>query len=173
MCHTAVLPVYSELKDRSQSKMQRVSHTAIGLSGLVYACTAVMSYLSFRDGTEANILDSFSQYYPQSYSCPLRVALVVTFILTVPVLCFPGRQCYCSLLHKFGYTTSPILPLGQHCALTGAIIGLVLLLALYVPGLQAVFGIVGATSSVSLLFLCPGLKQNVNNCTVHMHNVAM
>lgn len=157
MCHTAVMPVYAELKDRSQSKMQNVSHCAIGFSALIYACTAVMAYLSFRDGTEANILDSFSQYYPQSYSCSMRVALVATFILTVPVLCFPGRQCYCSLFHKFGYVESPRLPLGQHCALTAAIIGLVLVLALYVPGLQAVFGIVGATSSVSLLFLCPGL----------------
>ena len=48
------------------------------------------------------------------------------------------------------------LALHEHVAITGWLILAVLLLAIYVPNIEDVFAVVGATTATSLVFILPG-----------------
>ncbi|XP_049987242.1 sodium-coupled neutral amino acid symporter 1 [Alexandromys fortis] len=47
VCHPSVLPIYSELKDRSQKKMQMVSNISFFAMFVMYFLTAIFGYLTF------------------------------------------------------------------------------------------------------------------------------
>lgn len=169
VCHTTVLPAYAELRKRSKAKMQRVSHTAIGICWSVYGLTAVFGYLSFgsgavgddgvivRDdahGTEANLFDSFSDYDPKSRICVLRFLILLSFALIVPLLNYPARKSAIFILNR---GESADTSWGIFYSITFGYIGVVLLLALFIPNIKVVFGLVGSTTSVTLMFLLPGI----------------
>ena len=163
VCHTTVLPVYNELSFATRPRMQQVANSAIGACFLVYAVASIAAYLNFVGGTAPDILHSYDAWHPASYSCAMRTSLALTFALTVPLLAFPVRRNLCELRASLGAQlgdgaaacTSAELPLVSHLLLTGAIIAVVLALALVCPGITVVFGVVGATSSVALVFVLP------------------
>ena len=47
VCHTAVLPIYAELKHPSVPRMQKVANTSIGLCFLLYSLAALFGFLTF------------------------------------------------------------------------------------------------------------------------------
>ncbi|KAK2101694.1 hypothetical protein P7K49_019360, partial [Saguinus oedipus] len=53
VCHPSVLPIYSELKDRSQKKMQMVSNISFFAMFVMYFLTAVFGYLTFYASASA------------------------------------------------------------------------------------------------------------------------
>ena len=168
VCHTTVLPAYAELKERSKQRMQRVSHTAIFICWTVYGLTAIFGYLSFgssavvngklvRDdehATEANLFDSFSDYDPKSRICVLRFLILLSFALIVPLLNYPARKSAIFIINK---GKSAETSSGIFYTLTFSYIGVVLMLALFIPNIKVVFGLVGSTTSVTLMFLLPGI----------------
>lgn len=72
----------------------------------------------------------------------------------VPLINYPARV---SLTQLFFHKTAAQFSWPRHIALAVLVIGTLLCLALVVPTIEAVFGAVGATTSVSLVFVLPGL----------------
>ncbi|XP_012874168.1 PREDICTED: sodium-coupled neutral amino acid transporter 4 [Dipodomys ordii] len=58
VCHPEVLPIYSELKDRSRRKMQTVSNISITGMLVMYMLAALFGYLTFYE-LHWNFLESF------------------------------------------------------------------------------------------------------------------
>ncbi|KAJ9468266.1 Vacuolar amino acid transporter 2 [Diplonema papillatum] len=172
VCHTAVLPVYHELHTadsigrtrRSKSRIIYVVHAALMSAFTLYFCGALFGYLTFGGKTNQDLLTNYENAEPNApLSVTVRLLFVSAVLCSVPLLIFPCRR---SLGHLYeaicNLTGHPIAPPKtgvafwiQHCFITAAILAVMLLGALFVPHITTVFGAVGSTSSVALVFLLP------------------
>lgn len=153
LCHTAILPIYCELDRPSKSRMQNVTNVSISLSFLLYLISAVFGYLTFYSHVDSELLLSYGTYLPRDIMVmTVRLAILLSVLLTVPLIQFPARKAVVLLIYGERPFSWPI-----HIILTLIILGVVLLLAIFVPDIRNVFGIVGSTTSSCLLFVFPGV----------------
>ncbi|XP_076017746.1 putative sodium-coupled neutral amino acid transporter 6 [Genypterus blacodes] len=153
LCHTAILPIYCELDRPSKTRMQNVTNVSISLSFLVYMISAVFGYLTFYGHVNSELLQGYDLYMPRDVMViTVRLAMLVSVLLTVPVIHFPARKAVIVLVlgsRPFSWLV--------HIIATVAIVGVVLLFAIFVPDIRNVFGVVGSTTSTLLLFIFPGV----------------
>uniref|UniRef100_A0A1A7WAG6 Solute carrier family 38, member 6 n=1 Tax=Iconisemion striatum TaxID=60296 RepID=A0A1A7WAG6_9TELE len=153
LCHTAILPIYCELQRPSKSKMQNVSNIGIGLSFLLYFISALFGYLTFYGHVKSELLLGYDSYLLGDIMVmSVRVAILLSVLLTVPLIHFPARKAVILLL--FGGRS---FCWRIHIISTLIILSVVLMLAIFVPDIRNVFGIVGSTTSTCLLFIFPGI----------------
>uniref|UniRef100_A0A8C6P5Q6 Solute carrier family 38 member 6 n=1 Tax=Nothobranchius furzeri TaxID=105023 RepID=A0A8C6P5Q6_NOTFU len=153
LCHTAILPIYCELQRPSKSKMQNISNIGIGLSFLLYFISALFGYLTFYGHVKSELLLGYDYYLLGDIMVmSVRVAILLSVLLTVPLIHFPARKAMILLLfggRSFSWRI--------HIISTLIILSVVLMLAIFVPDIRTVFGIVGSTTSTCLLFIFPGI----------------
>uniref|UniRef100_A0AAY5KC91 Amino acid transporter transmembrane domain-containing protein n=1 Tax=Esox lucius TaxID=8010 RepID=A0AAY5KC91_ESOLU len=90
VCHPEVLPIYSELKDRSPRKMQNVSNLSILAMLVMYMLSALFGYLTFYENVEAELLHTFIKVYKfDTMLLLVRLAVLTAVTLTVPIVLFP------------------------------------------------------------------------------------
>ncbi|CAO2601149.1 Sodium-coupled neutral amino acid transporter 4 [Lemmus lemmus] len=151
VCHPEVLPIYSELKDRSRRKMQTVSNISITGMLMMYLLAALFGYLTFYGEVEDELLHAYSRVY--TFDTPLimvRVAVLVAVTLTVPIVLFPIRTSVITLLF-------PRRPFSwvKHFLIAAVIIALNNVLVILVPTIKYIFGFIGASSATMLIFILP------------------
>ncbi|XP_038400812.1 solute carrier family 38 member 6 isoform X3 [Canis lupus baileyi] len=153
LCHTSILPIYCELQSPSKKRMQNATHTAIALSFLIYFISALFGYLTFYDKVASELLQGYSIYLPRDVVI-LTVKLCILFavLLTVPLIHFPARK---ALMMMF-FSNFPFSWI-CHSLITLALNIIIVLLALYVPDIRNIFGVVGSSTSACLIFVFPGL----------------
>ncbi|KAM4625074.1 putative sodium-coupled neutral amino acid transporter 6 [Polymixia lowei] len=153
LCHTAVLPIYCELDRPTKKRMQNVTNVSISLSFMVYMLSALFGYLTFYAHVDSELLLSYDAYMPRDVMVmTVRLAILLAVLLTVPLIHFPARKAATMLLYE-GRPFSWLV----HIMATLVILGVVLLLAIFVPDIRNVFGVVGSTTSTCLLFVFPGI----------------
>ncbi|XP_019373920.1 PREDICTED: probable sodium-coupled neutral amino acid transporter 6 [Gavialis gangeticus] len=153
LCHTSVLPIYCELRSPSKSRMQNVTITGISLSFVIYFVSALFGYLTFYDKVDSELLQCYSKYLPHDIVIvTVKLGLLFAVLLTVPLIHFPARKAVMMIFFSH-------LPASwtRHILVTLALNATVVLLAMYVPDIRNVFGVVGSTTSTSLVFVYPGL----------------
>ncbi|XP_073939326.1 sodium-coupled neutral amino acid transporter 4 isoform X2 [Castor canadensis] len=151
VCHPEVLPIYSELKDRSRRKMQTVSNVSITGMLVMYMLAALFGYLTFYGDVEDELLHAYSKVY--TFDTPLlmvRLAVLVAVTLTVPIVLFPIRTSVTTLLF-------PKRPFSwiRHFLIAAIIIALNNVLVILVPTIKYIFGFIGASSATMLIFILP------------------
>uniref|UniRef100_A0A8D0GSH9 Solute carrier family 38 member 6 n=1 Tax=Sphenodon punctatus TaxID=8508 RepID=A0A8D0GSH9_SPHPU len=153
LCHTSVLPIYCELRRPSKSRMQNVTNTGIGLSFLVYFVSALFGYLTFYDKVDSELLQGYSRYLPHDLIITtVRLGILFAVLLTVPLIHFPARKAVVMVF--FSHLPFSLI---RHILVTLTLNTIVVLLAVYVPDIRHIFGVVGSTTSTCLLFVFPGL----------------
>ncbi|KAM4853682.1 solute carrier family 38 member 6 isoform 1-T1 [Thomomys bottae] len=153
LCHTSILPIYCELQSPSKKRMQNVTNTAIALSFLIYFISALFGYLTFYDKVESELLQGYSKYLPHDAAVmTVKLCILFAVLLTVPLIHFPARKALMLLL----FSSSPFSWI-RHSLVTLALNVIIILLAMYVPDIRNVFGIIGASTSTCLIFVFPGL----------------
>ncbi|KAG9336619.1 hypothetical protein JZ751_002966 [Albula glossodonta] len=153
LCHTAVLPIYCELHRPTKKKMQYVANVGISLSFLIYLVSALFGYLTFYEHVESELLLGYNQYLPRDVVVmSVRCAILLAVLLTIPLIHFPARKAVVMLIRGDRPFSWPC-----HVVVTIVLLAVVLLLAIYVPDIRNVFGVVGSTTSTCLLFVYPGL----------------
>ncbi|XP_046693797.1 probable sodium-coupled neutral amino acid transporter 6 isoform X2 [Silurus meridionalis] len=160
LCHTAVLPIYCELQRPTKQRMQKVANVSISLSFLVYLVSALFGYLTFYGQVDSELLRGYDVYLPHDVLVmSVRLAILLAVLLTVPLIHFPARKAMLTLFRgerPFSWLS--------HCVSTFVLIIIIELLAIYVPDIRNVFGVVGSTTSTCLLFVYPALFYlRVNN----------
>ncbi|XP_070576787.1 probable sodium-coupled neutral amino acid transporter 6 [Ptychodera flava] len=153
VCHTAVLPIYEELKSASRARMQNVVYVTISVCFTMYMLSALFGYLTFYDNVQTELLEGYMQYKPHdTLMLIVRLAVLVSVTLTVPLLHFPSRKALTLII-------APNKPFSWilHIVLTLCLLTLITTLAIFVPNIREVFGFAGATSSTSLVFILPAL----------------
>ncbi|XP_053088676.1 probable sodium-coupled neutral amino acid transporter 6 isoform X2 [Pangasianodon hypophthalmus] len=153
LCHTAVLPIYCELQRPTKRRMQNVANVSISLSFLVYLVSALFGYLTFYGQVDSELLRGYDVYLPRDVLVmSVRLAILLAVLLTVPLIHFPARKAVLTLFRgerHFSWLS--------HCVSTVVLLLIIELLAIYVPDIRNVFGVVGSTTSTCLLFVYPGL----------------
>ncbi|XP_077174999.1 solute carrier family 38 member 6-like isoform X2 [Paroedura picta] len=153
LCHTSVLPIYCELQSPSKSRMQKVANTGIGLSFLVYLLSALFGYLTFYDRVNSELLQGYSEYLPHdTLITTVKIGILVAVVLTVPLIHFPVRKAVTMVF--FSHLPFSVV---RHISITLALNAAVVLIAMYVPDIKHLFGVIGSTTSTCLLFVYPGL----------------
>ncbi|NXE89191.1 S38A1 protein, partial [Menura novaehollandiae] len=148
VCHPSVLPIYSELKDRSQKKMQLVSNISFFAMFLMYFMTAIFGYLTFYEGVQSDLLHKY-QSKDDILILTVRLAVIVAVILTVPVLFFTVRSSLFEMARKTKFH------LCRHVWVTFVLLVIINLLVIFIPSMKDIFGVVGVTSANMLIFILP------------------
>uniref|UniRef100_A0A7N4NPY4 Amino acid transporter transmembrane domain-containing protein n=1 Tax=Sarcophilus harrisii TaxID=9305 RepID=A0A7N4NPY4_SARHA len=149
VCHPEVLPIYTELRRPSQRRMQAVANMSIGAMFLMYGLTATFGYLTFFGHVEAEMLHMYSQ---DLLILCVRLAVLMAVTLTIPVVLFPIRRAIQQLLFPtkaFSWT--------RHGTIALVLLALVNVLVIFVPDIRDIFGVIGATSAPSLIFILPSI----------------
>ncbi|XP_071333116.1 sodium-coupled neutral amino acid transporter 3-like [Trachinotus anak] len=153
VCHPEVLPIYTELRDATKKRMQRVANVSILAMFVMYLLTALFGYLTFYGAVESELLHTYSRVGSRDVLilC-VRLAVLVAVTLTVPVVLFPIRRALLQILF-------PDKPFhwARHIAIAFCLIFVVNLLVIFVPSIRDIFGLIGATSAPSLIFILPGI----------------
>ncbi|XP_051544419.1 sodium-coupled neutral amino acid transporter 4-like [Myxocyprinus asiaticus] len=151
VCHPEVLPIYSELKDRTQRKMQAVSNLSILAMLVMYLLSALFGYLTFYDHVEAELLHTFTKVYKfDTLLLLVRLAVLTAVTLTVPIVLFPIRSSVITLCFS-GKTFSWI----RHFIIAAAILAFNNLLVIFVPTIRDIFGFIGSSAATMLIFILP------------------
>uniref|UniRef100_A0A4W4DXG4 Amino acid transporter transmembrane domain-containing protein n=1 Tax=Electrophorus electricus TaxID=8005 RepID=A0A4W4DXG4_ELEEL len=151
VCHPEVLPIFSELKDRSQKKMQNVSNLSILAMVIMYMLSALFGYLTFYDNVEAELLHTFIKVYKfDTMLLMVRLAVLTSVTLTVPIVLFPIRSSITTLLfagREFSWF--------RHILIAAAILAFNNLLVIFVPTIRDIFGFIGSSAATLLIFILP------------------
>ncbi|XP_064140413.1 sodium-coupled neutral amino acid symporter 1 isoform X2 [Loxodonta africana] len=148
VCHPSILPIYSELKDRSQKKMQMVSNISFFAMFIMYFLTAIFGYLTFYEGVHSDLLRNYHSE-DDILILTVRLAVIVAVILTVPVLFFTVRSSLFELAKKTKFN------LCRHILVTVILLVIINLLVIFIPSMKDIFGVVGVTSANMLIFILP------------------
>lgn len=148
VCHPSVLPIYSELKDRSQKRMQMVSNISFFAMFVMYFLTAIFGYFTFYENVSSDLLHKY-QSKDDILVLTVRLAVIVAVILTVPVLFFTVRSSLFELAKKTKFN------LCRHIFVTIILLVIVNLLVIFIPSMKDIFGVVGVTSANMLIFILP------------------
>uniref|UniRef100_A0A7N6BJW8 Solute carrier family 38 member 5a n=1 Tax=Anabas testudineus TaxID=64144 RepID=A0A7N6BJW8_ANATE len=153
VCHPEVLPIYTELRNATKKRMQNVANISILAMFIMYLLTALFGYLTFFGAVESELLHTYSRVDPLDVLilC-VRLAVLVAVTLTVPVVLFPIRR---ALLQIF-FPDQPF-HWARHVIIAFSLIFVVNLLVIFVPTIRDIFGLIGATSAPSLIFILPGI----------------
>ncbi|KAL2309503.1 hypothetical protein Nmel_005704 [Mimus melanotis] len=152
VCHPEVLPIYSELKDRSRKRMQNVSNISITGMLIMYLLAALFGYLTFYGEVEDELLHTYTKVYTfDTLLLSVRLAVLVAVTLTVPLVLFPIRSSISALLF-------PKRPFSwiRHFLIAAVILAFNNLLVIFVPTIKDIFGFIGASSATMLIFILPG-----------------
>ncbi|KAF6732878.1 putative sodium-coupled neutral amino acid transporter 6 [Oryzias melastigma] len=153
LCHTAVLPIYCELERPTKARMQKVANIGIALSFFLYFISSLFGYLTFYSHVGTELLFAYNSYLPRDIMVmTVRLAILISVLLTVPLIHFPARKAVISLLYGEREISWLI-----HIILTVILLSVVLMMAIFVPDISSVFGVVGSTTSSCLLFVFPGI----------------
>ncbi|XP_051045700.1 sodium-coupled neutral amino acid symporter 1 [Phodopus roborovskii] len=148
VCHPSVLPIYSELKDRSQKKMQMVSNISFFAMFVMYFLTAIFGYLTFYEKVQSDLLHKY-QSENDILILTVQLAVIMAVILTVPVLFFTVRSSLFELAKKTKFH------LCRHVLVTIILLVIINLLVIFIPSMKDIFGVVGVTSANMLIFILP------------------
>uniref|UniRef100_A0A671TBU0 Sodium-coupled neutral amino acid transporter 4-like n=1 Tax=Sinocyclocheilus anshuiensis TaxID=1608454 RepID=A0A671TBU0_9TELE len=148
VCHPEVLPIYSELRDRSRRKMQTVSNLSILAMLVMYLLSALFGYLTFYDHVEAELLHTFTKVYKfDTMLLLVRLAVLTAVTLTVPIVLFPVIITLCFAGKEFSWI--------RHFLIAAAILAFNNLLVIFVPTIRDIFGFIGSSAATMLIFILP------------------
>uniref|UniRef100_H3BYP6 Solute carrier family 38 member 3 n=1 Tax=Tetraodon nigroviridis TaxID=99883 RepID=H3BYP6_TETNG len=153
VCHPEVLPIYTELRNPSKARMQKVSNISIFVMYIMYFLAALFGYLTFKDKVEPELLHTYSRIDPyDTLILCVRVAVLTAVTLTVPIVLFPVRRAIQQML----FPTKAFNWL-RHIAIAIVLLSFINMLVIFAPNILGIFGIIGATSAPCLIFIFPAI----------------
>ncbi|XP_016021440.2 putative sodium-coupled neutral amino acid transporter 8 [Rousettus aegyptiacus] len=159
-CHEAAVSIYCSMRSQSLSHWALVSVLSLLGCCLVYSLTGLYGFLTFRTEVSADILMS----YPGNDGVIIvaRVLFAVSIVTVYPIVLFLGR----SVMQDFWRRSccQVCVPraladpsgLGVRMSLTVLWVAVTLAMALFLPDLSKIIGIIGGISSF-FIFIFPGL----------------
>uniref|UniRef100_A0A671S7Y1 Sodium-coupled neutral amino acid transporter 3-like n=1 Tax=Sinocyclocheilus anshuiensis TaxID=1608454 RepID=A0A671S7Y1_9TELE len=153
VCHPEVLPIYTELRNPTKTKMQHISNISIGVMYIMYLLAALFGYLTFIGEVEAELLHTYSRIDPyDTLILCVRLAVLTAVTLTVPIVLFPVRRAIQQLFFPNKTFWWP-----RHIAIAVTLLTIINLLVIFAPNILGIFGVIGATSAPCLIFIFPAV----------------
>jgi len=167
-CHSQCLPVYGELKERTASYMRNVVWGGTALSFALYATVGLFGYLSFGEDVKGNVLLNYDS--GNAFALIGRIMICCAIMFGYPMSSWVIRnsfeQIYFYLKEKYnpynqieddsGKPLRKVTHL-QNFIEIFVILSISVLLAIVIPNITTIFGVVGSTGSVTINFIVPGV----------------
>lgn len=155
-CQAQVIPLFNALPPRLQTtrSFMPVIVTAPALYGLMVTVVGLFGVLAFPG---IKISGDVMQGFPAT-SVPAvtgRAALSVALTLMMPLLMWPNRDSVTAIV-KVCFPRKPKSQLG-HVVSTVVLLGVEFTLAVVSPGVEKVYGLLGATAGSFLFFIWPAV----------------
>ncbi|KAF5350248.1 hypothetical protein D9758_007851 [Tetrapyrgos nigripes] len=187
-CSQNLFPVFNEVQNNSQERMNLVIGSSIGSAALTYEVIAVFGYLTFGSKVGANVI----AMYPATslFVAVGQLAILILVMFSYPLQVHPCRNCLDKVFH-FGQSApkaitnddddedidhaSTEMSTLKHVLLSSAVIISTFTIAYLVDDLQMVLSFVGSTGSTTISFILPGLfywKLTRDDPTVKKRNWA-
>lgn len=169
-CAQNFFPIYNELIDNTQARMNIVIGTSIGFSLGIYEIIGLFGYLTFGSKVGANII----AMYPSSSALVAggQLAIAILVMSSYPIMVPTCRTCLDKIFRSSSPASNIIRPGGnnvpdrrglgemstpKHAVLTVGIVLGTFTIAYFVDNLEIVLSLSGATGSTMVSFILPGL----------------
>eukprot|EP00658_Telonema_sp_P-2_P030964 TRINITY_DN23283_c0_g1_i4.p1 TRINITY_DN23283_c0_g1~~TRINITY_DN23283_c0_g1_i4.p1 ORF type:complete len:493 (+),score=126.19 TRINITY_DN23283_c0_g1_i4:254-1732(+) len=164
LCHQNMFPVLDELEETSIKRMSRVSVYTMSSCVLMYFVVGVFGYLTFLDSVDPNrhtkVSGDVMILYKDGSSGKdfalwmdvLRVGYGISLIFSYPIMLFELRHS----IEKLAFGDEPY-SFKRHLLINLAIIVPCTIVAIFVESVGTVFGLVGSTTSPTIVFILPSL----------------
>ncbi|XP_058606492.1 putative sodium-coupled neutral amino acid transporter 8a isoform X3 [Onychostoma macrolepis] len=156
-CHEACVAVYSSMENRKLSHWVFISVVSMFICLIIYSLTGVFGYLTFGKNVTPDILMSYSG--GDVTMIIARLLFGISIITIYPIIVLLGRSVIQDPLlrrrHKHTAVTGSYES-RTRVALTTAWVTITLLIAVFVPDISKVIGVVGGVSAF-FIFIFPGL----------------
>lgn len=148
-CHMSSAALYVEMRDPRPANYFPVARYTVASTFVLYVTVGLAGYLTWGTETDANL---FLNYADSNTLMTIgRWAMAVTLATTYPLVSYVCRQ----VVHDLLYPEAPEMPTRLLVIETVCVVGSTLLLAVIIPDISTVFGVVGASAGVLLYFVLP------------------
>jgi len=176
VCHHNSFLVFRSLDEPSLSAWRSTSRMSLIAAFLASMLLGIVGYVSFREETDANILNNYDTR--DEWANVTRIGFAMTMMLTYPMEVFVVRHCIGSLFSLYHIPKKPVLrvsdgtpcdsspdgmddPHGNlslmwHIVLTVGIWGTSVAIAMIVEDLGLVLELTGGVSATVIGFIMPG-----------------
>jgi len=146
--HMNLLGVHAQVTNPSMRRMTKVTRRSVLLELILYCAFGGFGYLSFHDVTCGNVL----QNYPKDdlLFVIARIAVVCSLSVVCPLIFSPAHADVDRLL----FTNLPF-SWPRHILVSFVLVAMALVLAIFIPEVSVVFGLLGATMSILFCFALP------------------
>jgi len=154
-------PVMQTLRDPTNNRVLSVANKSILISGIAYFTIGLMGYMTFQDSASGDVLRNFGAE-KGSWGVLMRTMKLlycVSMATCVPVVFITLRETLTPVVLRVCRSpeSQREMSKGQDIGLNAVLFGSSLAMAFYIPNVEFVFGLVGATSCSTLIFTAPSL----------------
>ncbi|XP_055387430.1 putative sodium-coupled neutral amino acid transporter 10 [Condylostylus longicornis] len=153
-CQMQLFEVMETVPNHSLEKMNSIVKQSTKICTCVYIMVGLFGYIGFCTiPFTGNILIHFS---PTLSSEVIKLGFVLSVAFSFPLVIFPCRVSIYSLIYKRGHgDASTYIPEKRFKVITVSIVLISLLVALMIPSIELVIGLVGSTIGVAICVLFP------------------
>lgn len=158
-CQTQLFEFFDTLSDPSLKRMTAVISGAVHLCSAVYILVGTFGYIAFHDKLiTGNILVRLS---PSVMTEFIKLGFIITVAISFPLCLFPCRTSLHSLLFKQGVSHHDIgvnfIPDRHFRALTISLVSITIGIAIMLPNIEFVLGIIGSTIGTMVCLILPAI----------------
>ncbi|XP_030557901.1 putative sodium-coupled neutral amino acid transporter 10 [Drosophila novamexicana] len=154
-CQMQLFEVFDSINNQSLDKLNGIVRNATWICTLVYIAVGFFGYVAFcTHSFSGNILVNLS---PSFGSDIIKIGFVLSIAFSFPLVIFPCRASIYSLLYrKQGHTeSSSYIPEQRFRLITLFIVIFSLCVALMIPSVELIIGLVGSTIGVAICIMFP------------------
>jgi len=147
--HFTLLPIYYEIKNRSQKNMGHAINVSSIICLVCYLCIGIFGYVQFgNSGTRENILNSFQS--DDLLILLSKICMLFVVALSYPLINFAARVSVETLI----FPNKPFSWL-RWILIACIMAGIIVLTVLIPVDIVTIFGLTGATFGMILMFILP------------------
>ncbi|EDW01097.1 GH21245 [Drosophila grimshawi] len=154
-CQMQLFEVFESINNQSLDRLNGIVRNATWICTLVYIAVGFFGYVAFcTHSFSGNILINLSQSFGSDI---IKIGFVLSVAFSFPLVIFPCRASIYSLLYrKHGHTeTSSYIPEQRFRLITLFIVFFSLCVALVIPSVELIIGLVGSTIGVAICIMFP------------------
>ncbi|XP_036332005.1 putative sodium-coupled neutral amino acid transporter 10 isoform X1 [Rhagoletis pomonella] len=153
-CQMQLFEVFESINNQSVEKLNGIVRNATWICTFVYIAVGYFGYVAFCTQTfSGNILLNFS---PSFGSDVIKIGFVLSVAFSFPLVIFPCRASIYSLLYRKGHTdNTAYIPETRFKVITICLVSCALCIALMIPSVELIIGLVGSTIGVAICIMFP------------------
>lgn len=167
-CQMQLFEVFKSVNNQSVDKLNGIVRDATWICTFVYIAVGFFGYVAFCTQTfSGNILMNFSSSFGSDV---IKFGFILSVAFSFPLVIFPCRASIYSLLYRKGHSEAAggYIPEARFKVITTFIVGFALCVALIIPSVELIIGLVGSTIGVAICIMFPAacfrkiIKKNNN-----------